>query len=189
MTADQFGEWLAAHKAFYPSLGAYLGKLSPPNRDRVLAGWRNDLGACDVADAIAASKSLYLSETQPRSYERHGIEVARRAKAQAAQRERIRTTAKFGQLTYRCLDCHDLGIASVYASGFNLRRAVDMYGELLGAKTVFGVACDCEAGERFDHMPRLDRRRMRLVGKGDPLEPIAEEWPGEMAAASADTEF
>lgn len=196
MTPPEFDKWLNQHQAFFPGLRAWFEKMDSHELQAVLGAWRSVLAGVPIADAIAASESLYEQSEQPRSYERHAAVVKSLARSDRTNEERRQTVAKFGGIeTFKCPTCFDGGWATVYACGPLRDRCIEMYGPEVGPRTTFAVACDCPAGRELaskhkNGLPFLNRRFMQLFDvRGEKAQqPEFNPWD-EIPVMSSETSF
>lgn len=169
MTRDQFSEWWNNHKSLYPGLARWA--TGTRNSVAIMDAWFQILEPIDLAEAKTASKRLFEAENQPRSYERHAVEVKRRALEAEVLRDRARSFSKFGEVTYACRWCCDSGLVSLFCrvdpktrhrSFLSFRILADVQTKDVGEKNLHvfgGFRCCCRNGERFEGKPKFDPER------------------------------
>lgn len=112
----------------------------------LLDTWYYVLGKCSVSSVEKAIDELLLREKQPRNadgYPRALREIA----MQLDKEDALRTPVRYekGERVYRCPECRDSGIITVYVSGSALEISKRFYGEERSKSITEAVACSsCE---------------------------------------------
>ncbi len=145
MNSTEFAIWLTNHRAVFPGLSSWLGKLD--NAADVLAKWRHFLLGVDFALAKNATDKLAMTETKV-VFDRHPYWVLDFCRREGKSQESVKTFSRFGQKTNKCNICHDTGQVSVYVYGRHLPRYIEMYGPEATTRKTCAVHCSCEIGRK-----------------------------------------
>lgn len=170
MNKAEFYVWLDHHKSAYPGLRNWLGKQGAKGSQDTLLFWQKVLEPVELEDAKDATFRLAEnSESQPKSYERHPVEVKRLCKRSLALASRQVGPSFDGAV--KCLRCRDAGIVTVF---YWRCQDVDEQGVVIRTRNIFDrmaiaervlavghekelrtacCRCDCNAGERFLNHP------------------------------------
>ncbi len=169
MTTEEFHVWLAEHKRYFPLMQHWLGKLGL-NLNGVMGVWIKCLESVELEDARSASLRLWELDSQPKTYERHPVEIKRLAKAHAI-RSRRHFEAGRDDGAVKCRKCLDVGLITVFsvikvdhAPNGSIIRKREVFDPGMIAEHVLAegnerdvrgacVRCDCPAGEQWTCHP------------------------------------
>lgn len=174
MTADEFTIWLKHHRAAYPGISAWLGRIDKAARGDddiratdVLKRWRNVLNDVSLADARAASDAMARGDLEePRSFDSHAKAIRRAAIGAVSERTIAPEKPRYvnGEQVFNCGLCLDGGLLIVFHPK-TMKAARDGLLEE-SPKYTCGVACTCERGDRW-HKPAQGRREKHKTMRFD----------------------
>lgn len=189
MDRDDFKRWYAAHRAAFPSVDSWMGKMPrEPNQEtgelsmrEVLGQWFDALQAESLADCLAATRGMNRGdlevpdsravENHARFVRRHAAEIRTSRTKQAAITPPKRVN---GEIAYKCPKCWDTGLCTVLqpsAMRLVCRGEVEHRSQL---KTT-GVRCHCDAGQNFRNTFFLELREHSMCLA--PASPTLEDVP------------
>lgn len=109
MNRDEFDQWLDVHKKFYPGLSSWFAR-NKASSDDIMQSWHYILANVDYEAACQASRELVEAPVQPRSFDRHPVEVKKLA---AKRKPAAFAGPRPSDGTVRCTQCNDSGLVAV----------------------------------------------------------------------------
>ena len=126
MDRTEFRQWYLEHRAAFPAIDAWLGRMAKASDGvdavkavDVLRQWERALQDVTYDEACAATQALLRGDAdEPRSFEGHPRAIRRLAfDARGVQRREAVATRRYvvdGEETYSCPRCCDMGYVRVY---------------------------------------------------------------------------
>jgi hypothetical protein len=148
MQTHEFDDWMAYHQAAFPGVAAWFAKIPAASRPQTLALWERALSKVALAEAKAATDSMFSESNRPKYYEEHPAAILTRIR-----RDRPVATFKprrfvHGEEVYSCPTCMDIGHLvcwhPIAMKHYRDRRSLDGCAVRSCAK-----ACTCAAGDPY----------------------------------------
>lgn len=120
MTHEEFNSWFTQHKAFFPEVASWLEKQTDDAQEAIGNAWRSILAQVDFDAACRASRRLYESDDQPRSFGGHPRQIKNLARAFTGtlnewDRQEYVTDDEGRRVPVsRCAQCDDTGWVLVF---------------------------------------------------------------------------
>lgn len=169
MTHDEFREWFKHHVTSFTGVGSWLASFptvtqgNQPTQAQVRMNWYRVLEHTDLADARAATDSLFRGDDQfpeKSGFDCHPATVRKIAKRHSAFRVRPAANPNYNrEETYKCLQCRDVGLVHVWHPQIVREARRDRETWLAVGKVYSAcVCCSCQSGERWASKGRSDNR-------------------------------
>lgn len=112
MTQPEFKQWLDFHCSMFAGIRDWLRRKGL-NAGQIIDAWQRSLSEITLEEAKSASCRLWESESCPKTYDRHPVEVKRYAKSIAVRNGR-HVEAERSDGAVKCRRCKDIGLITVF---------------------------------------------------------------------------
>lgn len=169
MNQPEFKLWLDFHCGMFAGIRDWLRRKGL-TANQIIEAWQRSLVDVGLEEAKSASCRLWESESCPKTYDRHPVEIKRLCKRTSGLA--ARQVGQRSDGTVKCLRCEDEGLISVF---YFINKDFNSDGRLIRKREMFDasiiiehvlavrherdlriscVACDCGQGENFQAHPR-----------------------------------